>query len=115
MNYTYKLEDEETILIHCGKGKSSAYLLIYPMQKRIFFNIDILPKTAFLCAACDCTIFVEAKINRRTTKLFVDIDWAINQWGGPKEYIDHLKLAKDIHMERLNNGIYDKKTESTLI
>lgn len=39
--------------------------------------------------------------NHNLTRIFVNIDWAINDWGGSKEMVEALKKRKQMTLDDL--------------
>ena len=84
-------------------GKGKFFLIIYPYDGEIFIDTKALPQSALLCAMCDNTRFLLAKVGgkRKQERSFVSIDWIINDWGGPEELVSLVKRKKQDLMDEM--------------
>ncbi len=94
------------------KKKKKVFLLLEFDPVQIWIDISGLPPSAYLCACIDGTPFKKAKVgeNGNITRYFVNIEWAINEWGGPKDIVNALKNRKEMTMQELP-GLIKKYSE----
>lgn len=88
---------------HKKNKKKRIFLLVHFDPLEIWIDTAGLPESASLCAMGDAMPFKRAKVgeNGTITRYFVNIEWAINEWGGPKELVDALKRRKELTLEEL--------------
>ena len=86
--------------------KNKIYLITFPHEEEIFIDTRALPKSALLCAMCDgisCFCANVGPQKRKQERCFIPIDWAINDWGGPKELVDAMKKRRQIMMDDMEH------------
>ena len=95
--YEYR-EEETPIEIELGDDKRRIFVKVYLDTCEIWIDTQGLPESAILCAMCDATPFLKCICgeNDEHERFFVNIDWAINDWGGDKEIVLALKKRKQM-------------------
>ncbi len=96
---------KDSIEIEIGKGKRKFFILIHVDPISIWIDTKSLPQTAFLCALCDSIPFLEAEVGpkKKEKRIFFNIEWAINDWGGDKELVNALKIRKQKILDDIPN------------
>ena len=86
-----------------GKGKKKFFALIELDPFDILIDFKSLPVTAFICACVDRVQCFKAVVGEKgkEERIFVGIDWCINEWGGDKELVEALKIYKQRTFEEL--------------
>ena len=95
---TFKEEcQREGVELEHGKGKFKTFSLLYFDPFEIWIDIKPLGQIALLCMMSDGVTLKEAKVGAsgKTIRNFVNIEWAINDWGTDQKTIDALKLVRD--------------------
>jgi hypothetical protein len=89
--------------IELGNRKRKIFVKIYFDQLEIWIDLKGLPTTALLCALCDGTPFIEGKVGAKGKEIrtFVNVEWAINDWGGDQEIVDDIKKIKQMILDDL--------------
>lgn len=100
---TMSKDDSEFIEYEIGEKRNKIYVLGNLENDEIWVDFNALPKSAFLCALCDCPSLLQAKCGEhgRKKRTFVSIEWAINEWGGPKEIVEALQKRKKMTLQDL--------------
>ena len=83
-------------LLEFGDKKGKVYLGVNVETQQIIVDTKFLPETAFLCACFDCQEMYSMDVGKdnEDKRTFIDIDWVINEWGGPKDLIEAIKRRK---------------------
>lgn len=78
-------------------GKKRVFFMIYFNPQEIWIDISVLPQSAFLCAVCDGTPLMEARMGekKKAKKTLVNIEWALNEWGVDGLIKESLLKAKE--------------------
>jgi len=98
-----RYDPREFIEIQLGDRKKKIFVLVYPFEEEIWIDLKGLPNSAFLCACCDGITMMQAKVGKRDEKrLFLPINWVINDWGGDKELVEAIKKRKTICTDSMN-------------
>lgn len=89
--------------IELGNKARKIFVKVYFDPLEIWIDLKGLPTTAFLCAMCDGISFIEGKVGAKgkESRTFVNIDWAINDWGGDQQIVDALKKRKQMILDDL--------------
>ena len=83
-------------------GTRKLYVLVFPYEEEIWIDTEALPESTFFCAAFDgisikkCKVGAEGKEEER---IFLPLEWLINEWGGGEKIIESLKKCKKKQME----------------
>lgn len=95
--------------IELSKGKRKLFLHVQFEPKHFFIDVTSLGPTALLCGACDGVPMYEASCGAtgKIKRLFVSLDWACDEWGGPKEVEEALKKRREMLNEEYPN-LYEK-------
>ena len=77
--------------------KIKTYFIVYPFESEIWADIKYLPQTVFFCACYDVTPLLIAKVGKhqRARRIFLPISWLIDEWGGPKDFVDFLVKSRE--------------------
>lgn len=96
-----KKETRPNIEIQLGRKNRKIFMIVYPFDEEIYIDTKGLPPSATLCAMCDGTPFLVGKCGAKHDheRNFVNIEWAINEWGGPKDLVDALKKRKQMTID----------------
>ena len=83
-------------------------------KKRIFLLIDLdngkswadvegLPDEAFFCASFDGVPMVEKKCGENVdfSRCFLPLDWLVEEWGGPEDFVAALSKRREMTNEEL--------------
>lgn len=89
--------------IELGNKKRKFFVKVYFEPFEIWVDLQGLPNTAFLCAMCDGISLLECEVGDKgkEKRLFINIEWAINEWGGDSEIVDALKKRKQMIIDDL--------------
>ena len=89
--------------LELGKGKRKIFVRIEFEPLKIWIDTKGLPDSATLCAMCDAIPFSIAKCGNKYQheRYFVDMEWAINDWGGPEDIVEALKRRKQMIIDDL--------------
>ncbi len=70
---------------------------------RIWIDTEGLPHEALLCAMHDGTDIIQAECGDEGNikRFFIDIEWAINEWGGDEELVNALKNRRQMTIDDL--------------
>ncbi len=82
-----------------GEGKKKLYLNIFFDPDEIWVDIQHFPKTAFFCAAADGETLITYPNEKK--KMFVNIKWLINKWGGPTDVVECLKIREELTLKEM--------------
>ncbi len=96
-----ELKDEDSTLQirKYGKGRGSSYILIDEVERKIWLDTRAFPDSTFLCAMADGCSLCQLKHERKLLTFF-PIKWLIEEWGGPEEYLIHVrKLYENVSNE----------------
>ena len=90
------------IELEIGSKRKYVYLLIDEDDK-IWIDFKGLPETAMLCALVDGEPILSAKCGEKSNKprAFVGIEWTINKWGGPEDFVEALKTRRQMTLDDL--------------
>lgn len=91
----------EWVEIELGRSNRKIFLQILLEPFEIWIDTQGLPQSAFLCAMCDAQPMMQVQCGKRGnhTRYFLNIDWAINDWGGPKDFVQALKTRKQMMID----------------
>lgn len=90
--------------IELGSGNNKVFLKIHFEPLEIWIDTKALGPTGMLCAMCDGTPFLQSQCGsskRGLLRFFVNIEWAINEWGGETEIVEALKVRKQMIIDDL--------------
>jgi len=115
-------EKNECIEFEMGKHTRKFYILVYPFSNppEIWIDTKFLPGTGKLCALIDNTPMFFLKVGKKHNleRMFVNIEWVINEWGGPDKFVDACKKRRDNflgRMEEFRMHLNNKKKGGELI
>lgn len=96
-------EGIELEIIHKEKQDVKFFIKLYFSPFEIWVDFKGLPQTAFLCALCDGVPFIQSKCGDKgkEERIFVNIEWVINEWGGDREIIEAIKKRKQMILDDL--------------
>jgi len=107
-------QSNRSVEVEFIKGKKSFFILAFE-DGAIWLDIKIFPEKLFLCAALDGIEIIQAKCGKygRKKRIFLPIDWIINNWGGASDkVIKILKEKKQTALEKLEiykeNNFYEE-------
>jgi len=90
--------------IELSYGKFKYFMKVYFYPLEMWIDLRLLPDSAFLCAMCDGQQLIQSIVGEKgkTTRMFVNIEWVINEWGGNKELVDAIKRRKQMILDDLD-------------
>jgi len=90
------------IEMEIGKSRK-VFLKIFFDPDEIWVDTHGLGQSAEFCALIDCTPILMAKcgVRQKTRRTFVNINWAIDEWGGPKDLVEALKKRREITLKQM--------------
>lgn len=91
--------------------KLVTYSMYDPKEKGIWIDITYFPTTCLLCALFDGTPYMKAAVgdSQDDERVFLPMDWLLEEWGGEKEIIAALKIAKPKILKRAKKYLGAKK------
>lgn len=111
-SHTLECLCKHSLLLTFGNRKK-AYVQVFPDTKEIWVDMDMYPISMLLCALVDGIGIMTTKIKDKDHQ-FVNSEWVINEWGGPKEFIEH--TIKGIErIERNMSDILSRKEKNFVI
>ena len=85
-----------------SKVKKKCYLLFDIEKEELWVPTEDLGRGVHLCAMFDGAPLMSSKVgNGNEEKVFVKVNWAINDWGGPDNVVAALKKRRDIEIGKL--------------
>ncbi len=98
-----KIEKGTSCEIELGNKKRKIFLKVFFDPFEIWIDTKGLPQEAFVCMLCDATPMFESECGSKSNlkRIFVNIEWAINDWGGDQEIVDALKKRKQMIIDDL--------------
>ena len=89
------------IEIEIGDEKRKIFMLIYKLDESFWIDFQGLPNSAFLCALIDGQEMIQSVVGEKDEEVrtFIDMEWAINDWGGDKEIVEALKKRKQMTLD----------------
>ena len=86
-----------------GKEENKIFLLANVDTDEIWIDLEALPRVAIICALCDGTPVLDAECGEHgdIPRSFVNIVWAIHEWGGPKDIVEALQKREQMILEDL--------------
>lgn len=96
-------ENNENILCYKLNGKKKLYYIVNVEPFALWIKSGIIGHAGFMCAMFDGTTLKQVQVGKRKTdvRIFVNIDWAINDWGCKEDWITELKLFKEKMIKNL--------------
>lgn len=91
------------IEIEIGDEKRKIYLKIDD-EEDIWIDLHGLPESAVLCALFDGGPMFTDEVGDESSderRSFVRMEWAINDWGGDKEFVEALKKRREMTLKDL--------------
>lgn len=97
--------DKRCYELELNHKKKKVFLLIYLDPLEIWVDTQGLPNTSFLCAMIDGASMLKSKVGdkKNMERVFVNIEWAINDWGGLEQIVSALKKRKQMIIDDLPN------------
>jgi hypothetical protein len=88
-----------------NQSKKKAFLMFDIVNEKLYCDVTIFPATMMLCAMCDGIPFLQSEVGARkgNKRFFVNIDWIIEEWGGPKDIVEATIQRKAIEFEQLTH------------
>lgn len=85
------------IELEYGKGRRKTYLSVDLETEEILVDISLFPPTCFLCACFDGIGMHRIKVGEKgkSERTFLNIKWLIEEWGGPKELVEAMKVRRE--------------------
>lgn len=91
------IKKNDLVELEFGEKRKKLFLKIDLNTEEIWVDINYFPFTCFLCAMCDGISYLSSKCGSKGQydRVLLPIEWLINDWGGPKEIVQALKIRKD--------------------
>lgn len=86
-------------------GKVTSYVYVDIDSKEILVDISLFPKSCFFYASYDGIECWLMKVGEEAEeqRIFLDIEWLINKWNGPKDIVEALKINKEKVLAEIPN------------
>ena len=99
-----KGQKEGAIELRVNKKNLTVYLKVFPFTEEIWVDFYGLPSSAVFWAMSHRLPFLECVVgeDEKEKRYFVNIDWVINDWDGPPEFIDKLIEYKENIVSRFD-------------
>lgn len=73
------------------------FFQIIDEDETVWIDVSFLPNTVIFCAMHDGASLIQVKVgkHKRKKRLFLPLEWLINDWGAGKKVVEELKKVRE--------------------